>query len=168
MPLPKTKAGRMMRRGMVALVVGALAGCQGLQDNPKTAGGTVLGGIGGGVLGAQLGKGTGNTAAIIAGTLLGGLIGSEIGKSLDRADRQYMEGAQQRAYAAPLHETISWDNPQSGHRGGFTAVRDGTNQGTGEYCREFKSTVMVEGQQQTATGTACRQANGTWRIVGGN
>ena len=56
MPLPKTKAGRMMRRGMVALVVGALAGCQGLQDNPKTAGGTVLGGIGGGVLGAQLAR----------------------------------------------------------------------------------------------------------------
>ena len=41
----------------------------------------------------------------------GGLVGSEIGKSLDRADRQYMEGAQQRAYAAPLNETISWSNP---------------------------------------------------------
>ncbi|KAF0139169.1 MAG: hypothetical protein FD153_1004 [Rhodospirillaceae bacterium] len=150
----------------VAMGSAAVAGCHGMQDNPKTAAGTVLGGIGGGALGAQFGKGTSKTAAIIAGALLGGLVGSEIGQSLDRADRQYMESARQRAYSASLNEPITWNNPQSGHQGSFTAVREGAHQRTGEYCREFNSTLVVEGRQQTATGTACHQADGTWRVIG--
>jgi hypothetical protein len=35
----------------------------------------------------------------------------------------------------------------------------------GEYCREFTQTVSVGGRAQEAYGTACRQPDGSWRIV---
>jgi hypothetical protein len=35
------------------------------------------------------------------------------------------------------------------------------------YCREFQSTIVVEGRQQQAFGTACLQPDGSWQIVNG-
>jgi surface antigen len=34
-----------------------------------------------------------------------------------------------------------------------------------EYCREFQQTVVIGGEEEQAHGTACRQSNGSWRIV---
>lgn len=36
---------------------------------------------------------------------------------------------------------------------------------SGQYCREFQSTVLVGGVPQQSYGTACQQPDGTWRIV---
>lgn len=33
------------------------------------------------------------------------------------------------------------------------------------YCREFSSTITVSGKKVPAHGTACRQADGVWRII---
>jgi len=35
----------------------------------------------------------------------------------------------------------------------------------GQSCREYQTTVMVDGVQQPAHGTACRQPDGSWRTV---
>jgi hypothetical protein len=35
----------------------------------------------------------------------------------------------------------------------------------GRYCREYQSTVMVDGQSQQTHGTACQEQDGTWRVV---
>jgi hypothetical protein len=32
-------------------------------------------------------------------------------------------------------------------------------------CREFEQTVVIDGKPQNAYGTACRQADGSWKIV---
>jgi hypothetical protein len=32
-------------------------------------------------------------------------------------------------------------------------------------CRAFSSQIMVDGQPQPATGTACRQPDGSWRVT---
>lgn len=152
------------------LVAGALAvslglsACTGMQNNPKQSAGTVLGGLGGAVAGAQFGQGTGQLAATAAGTLLGAWLGSEVGASLDRADQEYAMRAQQRAYTAPIGETIRWDNPQSGHSGTYTPIRAGTAE-SGAYCRQFRTTVNIDGRAESAYGTACQQPDGTWRIV---
>ncbi len=37
--------------------------------------------------------------------------------------------------------------------------------GDGRQCREYQSTVMIGGRPQSSYGTACLQADGTWRIV---
>jgi hypothetical protein len=32
-------------------------------------------------------------------------------------------------------------------------------------CRTFRTTVVIDGRPETATGTACQEPDGTWRIV---
>jgi len=126
--------------------------------------GTGVGAVAGGLAGSQFGGGSGQLWATGAGVLLGALVGSSVGSSLDKADIAYMQSAQSRAYSAPVGQTISWNNPQSGNSGTYTPVRDGRT-GSGAYCREYQQTIYVGGQQQTATGQACQNADGTWRVV---
>lgn len=158
-----TRKTPLFLAGTLALTLG-LSACESVQNNPKQSAGTLLGGIGGAVLGSQFGGGTGQIAATAAGTLLGAWLGSEVGSSLDRADREYAMQAQQRAYTAPVGETITWNNPQSGHYGSYTPVKDGRTQ-SGAYCRQYRTTVNIDGRAETAYGTACQEQNGTWRIV---
>ena len=160
------------RLTMAALVALGLAACAPAeQRNPgsfgdanKTTAGTLLGGAAGGLIGSQIGHGSGRFVAIVAGTLLGGFAGHQVGESLDEADVTYARQAQQRAYAAPIGQQITWSNPQSGNAGTITPRRDGTDS-AGNYCREFQSTVTVAGKSDQAYGTACRQPDGTWKIV---
>jgi len=151
---------------MMAMIASVgLAGCESLQSGGTkqtvgTAGGAVLGGI----LGSKVGGGNGQLWATGAGALIGALLGSEIGKSLDRADQNYMGQANQQAHSAPVGETISWNNPESGNSGTVTPVRDGTDS-SGRVCREYQQTIYVGGQQETGYGTACQQSDGSWRII---
>jgi surface antigen len=131
----------------------------------QTTGGTILGAIGGGIAGAQFGHGSGKLAATALGTLLGAFIGHEVGQSLDRADVLASERAAQSAYAAPVGRSITWSNPQSGHSGTITPIRNGTDS-SGNYCREFQQTVVVGGKTSKAYGTACRQPDGAWEVIG--
>jgi surface antigen len=130
----------------------------------KTTGGTLLGAAAGGLLGSQIGGGSGKLIATGAGVLLGGLIGHQVGTSLDKADVNYANQAQQRAYAAPIGQKISWTNPESGNAGTITPTREGQDSG-GRYCREFQTTITVGGKPEQAYGTACRQPDGTWKVV---
>jgi surface antigen len=147
-----------------ALAAALVAACS--QDvGVKQTGGAILGGIGGGLAGAQFGKGSGNLAATAIGTLLGAYVGSEVGKSLDKADQAAMTKANDTAQTAPVGQSISWNNPDSGHSGTVTPVRDGTDRATGAYCREYQTTVTVDGKTEKAFGTACRQPDGSWKVV---
>jgi surface antigen len=147
-----------------AVLAVALAACSNTGNGEKEMGGTLIGAGLGGLAGSQIGGGTGQLVATGAGVLLGGLIGNQVGKSLDNADRAEMARAQQTAYAAPVGQQITWNNPQSGHSGTVTPTRDGRDT-SGNYCREFQQTINVGGQPQQGYGTACRQPDGTWKIV---
>ena len=151
--------------GAVAVAALLLAGC-GNDVGPKEGAGTLLGAAGGGLLGAQFGHGEGQLAATAAGTFLGALIGNQVGKSLDRADRQHIQQAQYEAQEGPINEPVHWRNPDSGHYGMVTPVREGES-ASGAYCREFQHTIYVGGKAQEGYGTACRQPDGSWRIVNG-
>lgn len=150
---------------LAAALAISVAGCESLGGQKQT-GGAVLGGVGGAIAGAQFGSGTGRIAAAAVGTLLGALVGSEVGRSLDKADLTYANQANQRAQTAPLNQPIQWNNPQSGNYGTVIPVREGTQPGTGAYCREFQQTVSIGGKTESAYGTACRQPDGTWKVVG--
>lgn len=142
-----------------------LVGCAELQGSPKQTGGVLLGGALGGLAGAQIGSGTGQVAAAAAGTLLGAFLGSEIGRSLDRADQLYMSRTTQQALDVTPSGTVSaWRNPDSGHSGTVTPTRTYQTE-TGQYCREFQQTVTIGGRVEEAQGRACRQPDGTWRVV---
>ena len=140
------------------------AGCSQDGTVKKQGVGAVTGAALGGLLGSQFGSGTGKLAATGAGVFLGALIGSEVGRSMDEVDRLKADQANYRAKTAPIGETITWNNPDTGHRGTVTPVRDGTSS-SGQYCREFQQTVTIGGETQSAYGTACRQPDGSWRVV---
>jgi surface antigen len=141
-----------------------LSGCVSDQWGQKQTVGTGIGAVAGGHAGSQVGKGSGRLWATGAGVLLGALAGGSIGQSMDEADRAAMAQAQTRAYAAPVGEKISWNNPDSGNNGTIVAVRDGTSS-SGRYCREYQQTITVAGKSEQAFGTACRQADGSWKVV---
>ncbi|TWA79643.1 surface antigen [Azospirillum brasilense] len=172
----------MKAKGIVAVVlsVGLLAGCAspygygpdygayGSGYAPgygnKTAAGTLLGGVAGGLAGSRFGGGTGKLVAVGIGTLLGAALGNAAGQSMDRADMMYAQQAAGQAYMAPTGATVQWNNPQTGNWGTYTPTRDGTGP-YGEPCREFQTSIVVGGQLQQGYGTACRQADGSWRMV---
>jgi len=127
--------------------------------------GTVGGAIGGGVIGSTIGGGAGKTAATIGGALLGGMIGNSIGASLDNADRAaYNQASQQAMETAQPGQSLPWRNPQSGNSGTITPSNYYQN-ANGQYCREYSQTIVVGGQRQDGYGKACRQPDGTWKIV---
>jgi surface antigen len=162
-----------MRKRIIASLAaaGLLVGCANSTGAPgefganKTTAGGLLGAIGGGLAGAQFGSGSGRLAATAAGTLLGAFLGSRVGESLDRADLAYVNRAQYQATAAPIGQQIAWSNPDTGNHGYVTPVREGRDTATGAYCREYQQTVSVGGRTEQAYGTACRQPDGSWRVV---
>ena len=83
---------------------------------------------------------------------------------MDTVDNMKVNQAQQQASAAPVGETIAWNNPNSGNSGSVTTLRDGTS-ANGRYCREFQQTVVVGGQVQESYGVACRQPDGSWQLI---
>ncbi len=148
----------------IASVSVVLMACEG-DVGTKQAVGTLAGAAAGGLIGAQFGGGTGQLAATAAGTLLGAFLGSELGKSLDRADRVYAERTTEGALEKnPSGTTSTWRNPDSGHSGTVTPT-DTYYNAQGQPCRTFDSVINVDGRQERVTGRACRQADGSWRVV---
>ncbi|UEM05896.1 glycine zipper 2TM domain-containing protein [Skermanella rosea] len=157
-----------MRKLVLSIFLsGSLLATAGCADGigTKQGVGTLGGAAAGGLAGSQFGKGKGQLAMTAGGVLLGALLGGEVGKSLDRADQAYATQAANRAYDAPVGETIQWQNPESGNYGTVTPIREGRNTQTGQYCREFNQTIYVGGRAEQATGRACQQQDGTWQIV---
>jgi len=148
---------------LVGVLAIGLAACE--NTGPKEAGGGLIGAGLGGLAGSQIGHGSGKLAATGAGVLLGALLGSSAGKSLDRADRMYAERSTHGALETGRSgQPVAWTNPDSGHSG--TIVPQPAYQSnTGQYCREYQQTVQVGGQSQQAYGTACRQPDGSWKVV---
>ena len=152
---------------VVAALSLSLAGCV-APDNSgygtKQTVGALGGAAAGGLLGSQFGGGGGKLAMTGLGVLAGALVGSSIGSSLDRADRAALEQNTNTALNTPtLGQPIVWNNPQNGNQVVVTPTRDGY--AGNEYCREFQQTITVGGRPQTGYGQACRQPDGSWKMM---
>ncbi|HZZ94614.1 MAG TPA: RT0821/Lpp0805 family surface protein [Usitatibacter sp.] len=137
----------------------SLAAC----ENPPTKEqkGSVAGAVVGGVVGSTIGGGTGRTVAIVAGTVAGALIGGNIGKKMDEADRLK---AAQALESTPTGQAATWRNPDSGNQYSMTPTR--TYEASGGPCRDFTVAATVDGKPENVQGTACRQADGSWKTAG--
>ena len=126
----------------------------------------IIGGLGGATAGGLIGAALhGGPLGIIGGALAGGLAGGAIGDFLDGKDKQQQQQAASRAMeTAPSNSSVAWKNPDSGHSGTVTPVRTYQND-NGQYCREYQQTVNIGNQQHQAYGKACRQPDGSWKIV---
>lgn len=136
----------------------ALSGCAAPPTQEQT--GMVIGGALGGALGSQIGGGEGRTVAAIIGTLFGATVGGAVGRSMDDNDR---------IKVARTLETVrtgvssQWRNPDTGYQYSVTPTR--TYETAGTPCREFTVNGMIGGRKEKIIGTACRQADGSWRTV---
>jgi len=146
--------------GMLAVVL--VTGCSTIEANPKTT----IGAVGGGTLGGLIAAAAGGNPAAIAASVVGGiLVGGLVGNLLDERDKRLASEATQRALeTAPTGKPVPWQNPDNGHSGTVVVVQT-YQTATATYCREFEQTVTIEGKQQRASGTACRQPDGSWKIV---
>jgi len=121
--------------------------------------GQILGGAAGGAIGSQIGDGTGRLIAVAAGTVIGMIAGREIGRSMDRADELCVDQALEHANTG---ETIHW---QHDDRRYAVTPRNTYEKPNGQYCREYTTTTSMNDREQSVSGTACRQEDGSWRIV---
>ena len=136
-----------------------------LEQNPKQTVGKVLGAGLGALTGAQIGAGKGQLISVAVGTLAGAWFGGEIGKSLDKADQAFMKkNTQESLEHGKSGATSSWKNPDSGNSGSVTPTQT-FQKADGRYCRDFEQTVVVNGEEEAATGRACRESDGSWKIV---
>lgn len=142
----------------------ALTACATTPENDRTK--TIVGGLGGAAAGGFLAAAVGgDTAGIIAGSLIGGLIGGAVGDRLDAADRREAREATQRSLESSRSGTVTaWNNPDSGNSGTITPSRT-YQKADGQYCREFQQTITIAGEENQGFGTACRQPDGSWKIV---
>ena len=88
------------------------------------------------------------------------MLGGHIGQSMDEVDRMKMSRALE---TCQTNQTTRWVNPDNGNRYSVTPKR--TYSRHGQPCREYTTTAIIGGKKQEIYGTACRQADGSWRVV---
>lgn len=123
--------------------------------------GRILGGVAGAAAGSRLGKGDGRTAAVIGSTIIGVLIGGSIGRHLDEVDQNCVA---QTLEHAPDKQTVRWSDEATGQRYQVTPMATSTAP-DGRQCREYLTTVTIDGKVEQAYGTACRQPDGSWQAA---
>ena len=64
-----------------------------------------------------------------------------------------------------IDETTTWQNPDIGGSETLTPYHTYRTK-EGRYCREFIKTVTIGGERHQAYGTACRQPDGNWEVIG--
>lgn len=122
--------------------------------------GQITGAVAGGVIGSQFGGGSGRIAATALGALAGGIIGGNIGRRLDDADRQQALRAEYNALEnGRAGQPYQWQGSQGTYG---TVVPQQTYQVGSQNCRRYTHTIYIDGAPQQATGTACRNPDGTW------
>jgi len=140
-----------------AAVALTVSGCA--ADRPNEGAGMIIGGALGGLLGSQAGRHHDNVTAIIVGTLAGAAIGGAIGRSMDETDRLRTAATLENVRTGV---SSNWRNPDTGNQYTVTPTRT-YDSGTGP-CREYTMDAIIGGRAQKVYGTACRQADGSWKI----
>lgn len=112
--------------------------------------------LGAGLLGAevcrQLFKGHGSKSGWTAAC---GVTGYLVSSSFLRKNNQALENNK-------IGETTRWSDPDGKT---YSVTPTETYFEGNTPCREFRQTVEIEGQLETLTGKACRQSNGTWKLI---
>jgi surface antigen len=91
----------------------------------------------------------------------GQVYGEQLGEPEQRA---MMETFQYALEYNKTNEASAWVNPDTGRSGTLVPVRTYQNE-SGQYCREYVTTITIGGEEVQGYGTACRQPDGTWLIV---
>ncbi len=84
---------------------------------------------------------------------------------LKSSDELAMERTSQQALESNrTGQASGWKNPDSGHSGTVTPTET-YQTASGNHCREYQQTVTIDGKTERVHGRACREPDGTWKIV---
>ncbi len=119
--------------------------------------GGAVGGIIGGILGVQMGEGESQLAATAVGTLLGAALGVHL---LGDGGAMGKYCTAETLDRAPDGQTVTWRNPISNAYYAVTPIR--TTAANGRACRDYTTTVILDGRTEQTHGTACRRPDGSW------
>jgi surface antigen len=147
---------------IAALAALGLAACS-TSPGPGIVTGTLPPGASPGVvIDSPVGSGAGQAPV---GAVEGGLTGQDVGLSLTEADRKIALQAEYEAleYGKPGQPT-RWRNRKTGN-GGAIGVGPAYQVNRLD-CREYNHTVSIQGRNRVVRGTACRQPDGVWRVLG--
>ena len=168
-----------MKKIAVISCVVALTACAKMDLNMQNVNvggvaGAVVGAIAGGFAGAEFGGGLGQTLFISAGAMTGASVGYEAGTILYPSDQAAYDNNARLALNTSTNGKVSdWANPETGNSGIFTPIKTFVA-GNGRSCRNYRSTLALKAEgDQTGVithqeGTACQQADGSWRSVSQN
>jgi surface antigen len=132
------------------------------RQSPDPAG-VIAGALIGGLLGNVIGDG--RTGATVAGVVLGGVTGAALTQNLNCDDRSYAYRSYYDGLNAGVpNRSYDWQNRGSGNRGTFNVGQYYEDQG-GFRCTTYSQAIYVQGRQQSASGHACQQPDGTWTII---
>lgn len=108
---------------------------------------------------------------VAMGSFLDGPVGSKLGdadrEAAFKAESQAISMGERRTWrgAKGVYGYVVPGAPASGTPGS-EASADANANAAGSECRTFTHTVYFGGRPQVGHGTGCRNADGTWRIVG--
>lgn len=132
-----------------------------------TGGGSAAGGLGAAAAGGLLAANTaGGPPASTPPHTAGRLLEGPYVVLLTTDDRARAQRAAVTAFeSTPSGQTTIWRNPENGHWGTLTPSRT-FRDASGRYCRDYRQTVTIGGQEHQGNGSACREPDGIWRIMG--
>lgn len=151
---------RKLKTPLIATLLSSslfLAGCQASNETI----GQATGAIAGGAIGNQIGSGSGRVAATIFGALAGGVIGGSIGRGLDNRSKNAALNAEYNALErGPAGQPVAWQGANGTYG---QVVPQQPYQVGSQNCRRYTHTIYIDGTPQEASGTACRNSDGTWQ-----
>jgi surface antigen len=122
--------------------------------------GALTGAVVGAAAGSTVGRGSGRALAIWLGAVVGSQVGATVGRYMDEQDRMKMSSVlETNKTRAPS----TWNNPDSGNR--YTVTPTRTYENAQGPCREFTVDAVIGGRVEQVYGTACRQTDGSWKVI---
>ena len=168
----------MNRFAVVSFVI-ALTACDTINEdiqnvNVGGVAGAVVGALAGGLAGAEFGGGLGQTLFISAGVMTGASVGYGAGTILYPSDQAAYDNNARLALNTSTNGKVSdWANSETGNSGIFTPTKTFITS-DGRSCRNYRSTLALKAKGEKTgvvthqKGTACQQADGSWRSVSKN
>ncbi|MEJ2142676.1 MAG: RT0821/Lpp0805 family surface protein [Gammaproteobacteria bacterium] len=149
-----------MKKLLVVMLAGvmtlSLGGCATKQEQ-----GAVTGMAIGAALGSTVGRGHHNRPfAIWLGAVVGSVLGSTIGRYMDEQDQMRTSMILENNRT---NQSSSWVNPDTQYQ--YTVEPTRTYETAEGPCREFTMDANIGGKVEQVYGTACRQADGSWKII---
>lgn len=124
--------------------------------------GTLVGAAVGGYVGSQVVDGDAKVVAIAGGAVIGAIVGGKIGRSMDKADH-YCVG--QALEYAEQGRPVSWTDSRDNTRYRVTTLETFKSGWEDQYCRRYQAAAVINGREETTTGTACRTPDGQWQLM---